>query len=195
MEFCSFMRQMGAVKSFKQERYTYKNQACQIFKDKDDGEATAKANAAKKAVKTIIDKGFDLPPDLRFYCTSNYEVQNRAFNKDAAWNTVSWITLGTTALQGGRPDATSSMNIAGFCKGDITCIHEIGHALHAAARGDDFHDPAANLTGRAANAAAVSGYAASNKKEFVAEVFAGLMVGRHFSTAVMDEYMQYGGPH
>jgi hypothetical protein len=195
MEYGGFLQATGQAKVFVQERYTYNGQSCLIFKESADGQAAAKVACAKKAVKTIVDKNFNLPNELRFYCTSAYEAQNRAFNKDANWGDIGYITLGTTALSNGRADATSAMNIPGFVKGDITCIHEIGHVLHAHARGDDFHDPASNLTGAPANAGQVSGYAGMNRKEFVAEVFAGLMVGRHFSTAVMDEYMGYGGPH
>ena len=195
MEYGGFLRAISQVKVFQQEQFTYKGQTCNFYKDTADGGANQKVACGKKAVQTIVDKGFDIPPGLRIYCTSAFEAQNRAFNKDPAWNDVAYITLGTTALNGGRLDATSNMNIPGFVKGDITCIHEIGHILHAHARGDDFHDPTANLTGQAVNAGAVSGYAAQNKKEFVAEVFAGLMVGRVFPNVVIEEYMGYGGPH
>lgn len=195
MEFGLFIQQMGAVRHFKTETYTHRGQSCKIYRDAGDGEGKAKAVAAKLAVRTVIDKGFDLPVDLRFYCTNNYAVQNRAFNRDAGWNNVSWITLGTTALQNGRADALSAVITPGHTKGSITCIHEIGHCLHAHARGDDFFDPTANLVGGPVNAGLVSGYAGMNRKEFVAEVFAGMMVGRHWPRVVMDEYMAYGGPH
>ena len=106
------------------------------------------------------------------------------------------ITLGVTALQNGRPDATSAQHARypGFTKGDITTIHEIGHCIHAANRGDAFYDPAIGLGSLPDNAAEVSGYAGMNRKEFVAEVFAGLMIGRVFSNQVTQEYAAYGGP-
>ena len=152
--------------------------------------------AIKLAVRTIRDKNFDLPADLKIYCVADVFAQNRAFNKDPAWNDMAIITLGITALKNGRPDALSGMINPGFTKGAVTCIHEIGHLLHAHARGDGFHDDASNLTGGpATHAGQVSGYAGQNKKEFVAEVFAGLMVGRTYSNAVMTEYLSYGGPH
>ncbi len=195
MEFGLFIQQMGAVRHFKVETYTYKNQSCKIYRDAADPEAKAKATAAQLAVRTIRNKNFDLPTDLRFYCTSSFVVQNRAFNRDAGWNNVSWITLGTTALKNGRADALSAVITPGFTKGAMTCIHEMGHCLHAHARGDDFFDDTANLVGGPVNAGLVSGYAGMNRKEFVAEVFTGLMIGRQWPNAVMQEYMTYGGPH
>ena len=196
MEFGRYLQVIGKAKGYTKETFQYKNQSCAIFLDGADGEAGDKKTAIKLAVRTIRDKNFDLPANLRIYCVANVEAQNQAFNKDPAWNDMAVIVLGITALKNGRADAISGMLNPGFTKGSVTCIHEIGHLLHAHARGDEFHDPASNLTGgAAATAGQVSGYAGMNKKEFVAEVFAGLMVGRTFPTAVMTEYMTYGGPH
>jgi len=50
------------------------------------------------------------------------------------------------------------------------------------------------MTGKPTTGAEVSGYAAQNKKEFVAEVFAGLMLGMAFSHPCMQEYAALGGP-
>lgn len=196
MEYGSFMRNSGKAKLYKRQNYAYKGQTVTIYEDSGDGESRDKVTAIKLAVKTIRDKNFDLPPNLEIYCVSNIEAQNQAFNKDPGWNHIAKIILGTTALRNGRADAVSGMVNPGFTKGSVTTIHEIGHLLHAHARGDDFHDPAGNLTGAApAVSGQVSGYAGMNKKEFIAETFAGLMVGRHYSTAVMTEYLALGGPH
>jgi hypothetical protein len=42
--------------------------------------------------------------------------------------------------------------------------------------------------------AAVSGYAAQSRVEFVAEVYSGLVVRRQFPEWVMELYRQLGGP-
>jgi len=117
MEYGAFLRQLSSVKVFQQETYAYKGQNVTFYKDAADGEASQKAACGKKAVRTIADKDFNIPNGLRIYCTSAYEAQNRAFNKDPAWNDIAYIILGTTALNGGRLDATSNMNIPGFVKG------------------------------------------------------------------------------
>jgi hypothetical protein len=40
-------------------------------------------------------------------------------------------------LKNRRADAISAMINQGFTKGAVTCIHEMGLALHEHARGDD----------------------------------------------------------
>ncbi len=45
-----------------------------------------------------------------------------------------------------------------------------------------------------AQAVQVSGYAGYSKKEYVAEVFTGRVLGRIYSHAVMQEYQLYSGP-
>jgi hypothetical protein len=82
----------------------------------------------------------------------------------------------------------------GFDKPTITCIHEIGHILNERNLGDTFWEKDSIMTGKATTGAEVSGYAAQNKKEFVAEVFAGLMLGMTFSHPCMQEYTALGGP-
>jgi len=84
-----------------------------------------------------------------------------------------------------------------------TMVHEIGHFLHHHQNSDLFHDllftefaapagPGAAAPG--ATAVSVSGYAGSNPREFVAEVFLGLVYGRTFSNEVMEMYDGLGGP-
>ena len=80
-------------------------------------------------------------------------------------------------------------------KPTITCIHEIGHILHERSAGDNYWEKGSAMTsGSPTNAGEVSGYAAQNKKEFVAEVFAGLILGKAVSGPCKAEYDSYGGP-
>ena len=71
----------------------------------------------------------------------------------------------------------SATRANGFDKPTITCMHEIGHILNERNLGDTFWEKDSIMTGKATTGAEVSGYAAQNKKEFVAEVFAGLILG------------------
>lgn len=196
-EASAFMTQIGTVKSFAREDGLYAGAAYTIFKDFHDGDASAKAAAVHAAVKKIVDKGVAIPNGLKVYCTKAYAAQNRAFSRDAGWNSVAIVVLGPAALTGGRPDALSATGLGGCNKPTITCIHEIGHILHETNLGDAFWETGSIVsgsTGKAATAGEVSGYAGQNKKEFVAEVFAGLILGKNFSTNCKQEYANLGGP-
>lgn len=194
-ETSTFMSQTAQVKAFIPVKGNYNGEMYTIYKDFSDPDSGAKEAAVHAAVKRIKDKGLALPNNLRVYCTKAYEAQNRAFSRSVGWSEVANIILGPTALVGGRADALSGTNLAGCNKPTITCIHEIGHILHERSAGDMFWETGSILTGgKAANAGEVSGYAATTKKEFVAEVFAGLILGKPFSDACTQEYLALGGP-
>jgi len=176
-EMGAFFNQTAQVKAFVRVQGNYNGNAYTIFKDSNDGDADAKAAAVHNAVKAIVDKGLALPTGLRVY-----------------WDALSYVILGSAALVGGRADALSATGLAGKNKPTITCIHEIGHILHERGAGDSFWETGSALSGKAANGSEVSGYAAQNKKEFVAEVFAGLILGKTFSPACMREYAALHGP-
>ncbi|MCX5345592.1 glycosyltransferase [Streptomyces atratus] len=86
-----------------------------------------------------------------------------------------------------------------------TMVHELGHFLHYANARAQYHDLAfTQFAGRSgqdgdavphqAHALGVSAYAAGNPREFVAEVFTGLVYGKPFSPEVMRMYHGLGGP-
>ncbi|MFG3468542.1 glycosyltransferase [Streptomyces sp. NPDC047982] len=86
-----------------------------------------------------------------------------------------------------------------------TMVHELGHFLHYVNARAQYHDLAfTQFTGRSgqdgdavphqALALGVSAYAAGNPREFVAEVFTGLVYGKPFSPEVMRMYHGLGGP-
>lgn len=192
------MKNLSESKAYLQEQCACEGQAYVIHKAHDDPKANEKTTAVKLAVKTVVDYGFTLPPNLRFYCIGSDKVQNRAWIRDAGWNSISYITLGPSALEPGQLQSISNSLHPGYTKGSVTCIHEIGHALHAARLGEAFLDVNANggvnggPTGK--NAVLVSGYAGQSKKEFVAEVFTGTLLGRKYAADVMKEYNDYQGP-
>lgn len=194
IEMSAFGTQTGAVKAFIKEDGLYGGQSYTIYRDSADPDGPVKVAAVHKGVKTIKDKGIAIPTGLRVYCTKEYAAQNRAFSRGVGWNEVAWVILGPAALQGGRPDALSALQINGFDKPTITCMHEIGHILHERSAGNAYWETNSTLTGKATHSNEVSGYAGQNKKEFIAEVFAGLMLGKNFSNECMQEYQQLGGP-
>lgn len=129
----------------------------------------------------------------------SYEAQNRAFHFDPAGNPVCWITLGTRCITGGSGNGISAPTqvTPGFAPETKVTIHEIGHTIHAHRVGmQEFFRPATDgrWKGQCTCGAEVSAYAAGSKKEFVAEVFLGRMVGRAYSAACMTEYDTLGGP-
>lgn len=199
MEFASgFMQAIGNEKVFGTEEHTYQGNKVIFYKSAGDGLAAAKVTAAKAAIKTIVDNGLTLPPGVRFYCVSNPSAQNRAYGRDPAWSAIYYVVLGPATTTPSAVASISNQTNPGFTKGHVTCIHELGHILHMHRMGEDFYAVAASggCTGAptGANAVQVSGYAGGAKKEFVAEAFAGMMIGRVYAKAVMDEYRLYNGP-
>jgi len=180
-------------------RHTHGGEQVEIYVDQGDGDGKAKKKAVIDAVKRIVDKGIALPAGLKVYCAGSWVSQNRAFPRDANWANIAVVILGAKACQGGRPDANSAALPPLYRKLNtptVTCIHEIGHILHCQNVGDDFFDSndARNWSAAPTNGGEVSGYAKQNKKEFVAEVFAGLVLGQGYSKACTDEYAALGGP-
>jgi len=136
-----------------------------------------------------------IPADLRSYCGGDNKAQNRAFHRGQGWVESAFVVLGGKAVVGGRADAVSATKLAGDAVPAISCIHKIGHCLQETSAGDDLYFGIGSiLSGAPVNANQVSGYAAMPKKEFVAEVFASLVLGKTFNQAVIDEYRLYHGP-
>lgn len=176
----------------------YLGERVMVYKDPNDPKFFEKVEGMKTAIKTLQGKGFSIPPGTNVYCTSKLDALNQAFHFDGSFNLVCNIVLGPRACEPGDLASVSNSKHPGWTKIAITCIHEFGHALHVRALGglEAFYDPDSplQLSKKAANSAEVSGYAGNNKKEFVAEVFAGRMIGRKYSKKCMAEYATLGGP-
>ena len=195
IEMGAFYKATATAKGYAHEVVTYGGQNYMIFKDFGDQDGATKAAAAKDAVKAIKDAGVTIPTDLRIYCVGDLNAQNRAFHRGQGWVKIAFVVLGGKAVVGGRADAVSATKLAGYSTPAISCIHEIGHCLHETSAGDDLYFGTGSvLSGAPVNAMLVSGYAAMTRKEFVAEVFACLILGKKFSKPVMDEYQLYHGP-
>lgn len=195
MEFGAFMRFVGQSKGFSMEAFNYGKCQAKIFSEAGDKGRAKKVDGIKHAIKTVLDNGYALRGDVRIYCTMSYESQNRAFNRDPGWNSICYITLGKEVMAEADRDSVSQQAHYLYERETVTCIHEIGHHLHALSAGDvEFFGSDSKLAGWPVNAAEISAYAGTNKKEFVAEAFAAMNIGRKLSNAVMEEYKQYDGP-
>jgi hypothetical protein len=78
-------------------------------------------------------------------------------------------------------------------------IHELGHLAHWDARraswDDDWGDRETTAQVQRALARQVSARAVASPAEFVAEVFAALALGKHYSPEVLAMFTLYGGLH
>jgi hypothetical protein len=194
-EFGSFLRFVGQSKGFVCEPYNYGKCQAKIYFEGTDSSSSKKVDGIKHAIKTVISNGYALRGEVRVYCTMSYEAQNRAFHRDPAWNSICYITLGKEVLAAADRDSISQQLHPGFERETVTCIHEIGHHLHELSAGDvEFWGTGSSLAGKPVNSAELSAYAGTNKKEFVAEAFAAMNIGRKLSPAAMQEYLSYKGP-
>ena len=112
----------------------------------------------------------------------------QTWKRDRAWSPVARIVI--SSLRPPNEKSISAMGINGLSKIPVTTIHEVCHLLHERFAGEFFWTipptPPTNID--------VTQYANKAKKEFVAEVCAGLVLGLNFEPRVMTEYQQYRGP-
>jgi hypothetical protein len=188
-----FLKQIGDAKAYVPKKWEYKKQTYTTYRNPADPDCNAKFAAAHKAVKILTEEGVKIPENLRIYCTNNPSSQNISFQRDAEWNPVANIVLGYAALKRNYPMGTiSESKFRGLEMPTIITIHEIGHILHERTAGNVFWSP--DFKGSSSTGSKVSAYAGGNKKEFVAEVFAGVIIGMQFPQDVLEEYQEYGGP-
>ena len=191
-EMAFFRSAYTAVKVWRPEKRQYGGFSYTVLVATDplDQNAQGKITGADKAVKAVIDHGFILPNDLRFYCSNVVGTLTQAFKRGDNWAPIAWIVLG----DGGSTKALSatSAGLNGFDTRTIRAIHEIGHILHERYEGDGFWEK--GRTPNPAVSAKVSAYGCCNEKEFVAEVFTGLMIGVRWPPDVIAEYHRFHGP-
>jgi hypothetical protein len=79
-------------------------------------------------------------------------------------------------------------------QGAGTVVHEMGHLMHFTSSASNFYSLQSAQLKTSAVASKVSTYAAGNPREFVAEVFLGLVYGKSFDDDVIQMYNTFGGP-
>ncbi len=84
---------------------------------------------------------------------------------------------------------------------DHAINHEMGHATHFQQDGEGFitsggvgHGFGNMAPDEIRIAKKVSGYAATKKCEFIAEVFAGMVIGKKWDAEVLQQYKKFNGP-
>jgi hypothetical protein len=79
-------------------------------------------------------------------------------------------------------------------EGPGTVIHEMGHMMHFQSSATNFYSLQGASHRQPMVARKVSTYATNNPREFVAEVFLGLVYGKSFDDDVIQMYRAFGGP-
>lgn len=195
----SFAKAINKVETFVEEKGSYRLQPYTIFKDASDPDIAVKVAAVHRAVKIITDKGLRIPAGLRVYCinknTPNVSTQawKRSINFAPAANIVLVKIEATVDSLSAHADYFKGFD--GLDKSTITMIHEIGHILHERHAGEFFWTTATvgDVKNPGLMKQQISVYATRTKKEFVAEMFTGLVLGMKFFPGYWAEYREYRG--
>lgn len=154
------------------------------------GEADLPSNAhlgklAVEAVALVKRAGFKVPHRI-----VNSKFESRAIAYGSPVNGI-----GLTRGRVSEADLQAQHD-SGFLSSANPVLHEIGHIVHAGHAADSYDHLSTWMSAHTAKpvAAKVSKYAASNPKEFVAEVFAGHLSGKRYPEDVMALYHQQHGP-
>jgi hypothetical protein len=178
-----------------------------VIKNYGDPNADAKMKAIDEAITILVNKGYNLPKTITFHLSSHnagfQKAPTEAFARKNDGNVGVEVFLGVNAVYS-LPTPTSEgiahkvhqYNLGNYVT--TVAVHELGHVLHDLESTDYFwgaaNDP---LTGGDVMLAhkEISAYAATNKKEVVAEVFAAHNIGLKFhGNAVAELYARCQGP-
>lgn len=156
-----------------------------------------KIGGMRLAVHKVAKTGLLMPPSISIYTSSDRGFLNVAFQRDIGGAQKASICLGgklanSMELPIGMATIYGKGSILNFCA--AVCVHEIGHILHEMADPEFFWSDAANAATPPRLGGQVSTYASSNIREFVAEIFTGMIYGERFSVEVINKYAECNGP-
>ncbi len=158
------------------------------------------------AIKKIQAAGFTLPSTMLIHLPKygrTIDAQTLCESGStprAVFNPPNFIHL-SPAVVGNPIDTTLGESYKNLSteldpEGPATVIHEMGHMMHYHSSPSNFyglHGAGFTQDGDRISAK-VSGYANGAPREFVAEVFMGLVYGRTFDDEILEMYTAYGGP-
>ena len=151
----------------------------------------------RSAISKVAVKGLGMPNTINVYTSADTGFVNVAFQRAIGGGREASIGLGgKLGNPMSLPVGMATVHGLGSTSKYVAavCVHEIGHILHEMADEAFFWSAAANALTPGPLGGQVSMYAGNNVKEFVAEVFTGLIFGDVFSLAVMQAYRGYSGP-
>lgn len=176
------------------------------IKNYNDPNYDTKLKALTLGVRILKDKGYNLPSDITFHLSSdasNPKAPTVAYARKQDNSVGVEVFLGVNAIFSEPTPMGEGIahKIKKCALGDYTTtvvVHELGHVLHDLESHDFFWGEGdLPLTGGDVNTAfdEISAYAATNKKEVVAEVFAAHNMGLKFSGAAVSAlYSKCQGP-
>lgn len=162
-----------------------------------DDLATEKIGGVRLAVHKVTNAGMVMPAVISIYTSPSPSFVNVAFQRAIGGAQEASIGLGgKLATPAMLPNGMATIHGKGSTVDFVAavCVHEIGHILHESFDPEFFWSAAANATTPPSLGGKVSMYAAANIKEFVAEVFTGMIYGQRFDKELMEEYEKYHGP-
>jgi len=158
------------------------------------------------AIEKIQSAGFKLPATLLVSLPKlgrSIDVQTLCVVGEgtprAVFNPPNFIHLSSAIvgnpiddMRGGAAYYTLSSNLDP--QGPATVVHELGHLMHYQTSAENFFGLQSASHRLPMLAQKVSTYATNSPREFVAEVFLGLVYGKSFDDDVLDMYSALGGP-
>ncbi|HEX6022858.1 MAG TPA: hypothetical protein VFZ00_12735 [Solirubrobacter sp.] len=173
--------------------------------DKNDETVNDRASMLAAALQKIAAAGVNVPAFNAYFprygrglaikddCVAEQGVRKPAVFKAPDTLFLPAHIVANPKLEQGSESGPFFLSTALDASGVATTVHEIGHMLHYRHNPSGFHllqetFHAGSVQDINQIANEVSAYAAKNPREFVAEVFLGLVYGRHFSPAVMQRY-------
>lgn len=176
----------------------------------------ARVGLLLSAIEKVKSFGFDLPGfklqvpkySRQITVSPDCNLSTALTTSAAQYMAPDTIHLGSSGLNNpqegkrAKPGSTTGEQEWNFTSTQVdptgtgTIVHELGHALHYHLAPGKFHELSLTAFNKQGSEIAntVSGYA-SNTREFVAEVFLGLVYGKTYSADVIQMYLSLGGPN
>ncbi len=183
--------------------------------NKSDSNFGPRLGLLKAAIQKVLGAGFSVPSmsvnmpkfGRQLTITADCQIKSSGSTERAMFVAPDFIHMSSEGLNNPitnkKKDGTFEFSSTEFdASGVGTVVHELGHALHYHQSPSKYHELAfTSLKGlkdaedKPINIAdVVSTYGSQKPREFVAEVFLGLMYGRKYPPKVMEMYNAFGGP-
>jgi hypothetical protein len=193
------LQQVGKVKVYRSQVADISGVNCTIYQNPDDPDCRIKMTGIEDGIKRVVDCGYDFPGGITFYTSSGPGFQSAAFHRTHGGGRKVTVLLGDSCIntagmvgKQGIADQVAIGSPVKYCAAVV--VHELGHNLHEVANEGFFWDADGGTLPPNELASQVSQYAASSKKELVAEVFTGMAYGMIYKPAIMQLYADYFGP-
>jgi hypothetical protein len=182
-----------------------------IYDNPENNKLSGKQQTAiQRAIRALSENGLNNAPGLlhfmSFNCTDDKKTRTQVvmrFTGDLEGSFIPRTKIYLGPENATATSTTSNWSVArygneaqykqqGFDSYTIGILHMIGHVLYERDQTDRYYELNSKVPQPIAQK--VSVYAATDRNEFVAEVFASRMIGRNLDTDVMQEYLRQWNP-